>query len=108
MKKPSISEIMKAVSSMKNNMKDTQEALEKTAVTGSCGIDIEKPDVTITLNGKFSCLECHVSENFSELDQEIQSKMIQNAINDAVSQVAAATRSEIEKLSSQLQEGNNE
>lgn len=100
--KPSMSSIMKAVSNMQSNMKLTQDYLENTTVTGSAGLETNVDDVSITLNGKFNCQTCRVSERFLAQQNAVAEQLIVNAINDAVSQVSVITRQQIEALSADL------
>ena len=100
--KPSMSSIMKAVANMQSNMKVTQDYLQNTNVTGTAGLETGANDVSITLNGKFNCQTCTVSERFLAQNNAVAEQLIVNAINDAVSQVAVITRQQIEALSADL------
>ena len=100
--KPSMSSIMKAVANMQSNMKITQDYLTTTMVTGTAGLETGSEDISITLNGKFNCQTCNVSERFLAQSPAIAEQLIVNAINDAVSQVGVITRQQIEALSADL------
>ena len=104
--KPSISSIMKAVANMQSNMKVTQDYLEKTLVTGTAEIKPGDRDIAITLNGKFECQRCDITQNFMQQNTPIAEQLVVNAINDAVKQVAVLTRQQIEALSADLKDQN--
>jgi DNA-binding protein YbaB len=100
--KPTMSDIMKAVSNMQSSMQATQEQLESTHLTGTAGMSGDSTDISITINGRFSCLDCQVTETFKQQSPTVMSELIKRAINDAVEQVGEATRKHIETLSQDL------
>ena len=102
--KPSMSEIMEAVASMQSSMKATQETLENESLTGTAGLTSNQDDIKITINGRFKCLNCNVSDQFQEQDGPIMEQLIINAVNDAVDQVGVITRKQIESLSQGLKD----
>lgn len=94
--KPSLSDIMSAVSNLQSSMKTTQDSLKESNF-------IAKADaVEITLNGQFSCVNCTIENHENKHDNTAISKMVKDAINDAVAQIGAKTREHIEQLSSDL------
>ena len=100
--KPTMSDIMKAVSNMQSSMQATQDQLESTHLTGTAGVTGDSTDVSITINGRFSCLDCQVTETFKQQSPTVMSELIKRAMNDAVEQVGEATRKHIETLSQDL------
>lgn len=100
--KPTMNDIMKAVSNMQSSMQATQDQLENTHLTGTAGVTGDSTDISITINGRFSCLDCHVTETFKQQSPTVMSELIKRAINDAVEQVGEATRKHIETLSQDL------
>ena len=101
--KPTMNDIMKAVSNMQSSMQATQDQLENTHLTGTAGVSGDSTDISITINGRFSCLDCQVTETFKQQSPTVMSELIKRAINDAVEQVGDATRKHIETLSQDLQ-----
>ena len=101
--KPSLNEILKAVANMQSSMQATQESLEKSQLTGKAGIN-NNVDVSVTINGKFKCLSCKVSESFKEQEESVMEQLIIDAFNDAVTKVGEVTRQQIETLSADLKE----
>lgn len=101
--KPSLNDILKAVANMQSSMKTTQDNLENTHLTGKAGID-NQADIALTINGRFKCLECKLSDNFLEQEKSVMEQLIINALNDAVAQVGEVTRKQIETLSADLKE----
>lgn len=101
--KPSLNEILKAVANMQASMKSTQDNLESTELTGKAGLD-NQTDVALTINGRFKCLACKVSETFTEQERPVMEQLIIDALNDAVTQVGVVTRKQIETLSADLKE----
>mgnify|MGYP005665564857 FL=1 len=99
-----MSEIMKAVASMQSSMQTTQETLENERLTGTAGLTSDQADIKITINGRFKCISCNVSDQFQEQDNPIMEQLIINALNGAVDQVGAITRKQIESLSKGLKD----
>lgn len=99
---PTMNDIMKAVSNMQSSMQATQEQLEATHLTGTAGVTGDNNDISITINGRFTCLECQVTETFTQQSPGIMGELIKRAMNDAVEQVGEATRKHIETLSQDL------
>ena len=102
--KPSLSEIMKAVANMQSSMKATQENLENSHLTGIAGVESGNNDISITINGRFSCLGCEISENFMQQEKAVMEQLVINALNDAVEKVGSITRKQIETLSADLKD----
>lgn len=100
--KPTMGDIMKAVSNMQSSMQATQEQLENTHLTGTAGMTGDSTDISITINGRFTCIECSITETFKQQSPTVMSELVKRAINDAVEQVGAATRQHIETLSQDL------